>query len=130
MTGREEIRAEPHGVLEAGAELDFTIARDIRVRRATGSQFVKEMLENAVAIFRGKTDRVQRQVEIITDLASILQVGGGRAVAVFILLPVAHEERVHVESCVFQQYSGHGGINATGERKDDRTTRHPGIINA
>ena len=101
MTGGEQSAPSRARVLETNAELDFAVAGDVRVGRAAGREFVEEMPEHPLAVFRGETHGVQRNAEVLADPARILQVGGGRAVAVFVLVPVAHEQRVHVVAGVF-----------------------------
>ena len=63
--------------------------------------------------------------EVVADLARVLQVGRGGAVAVLVLVPVAHEQRVHVVAGLPEQDRGNGGIDATGNGQDDA---HVGIL--
>ena len=112
---REQVCAEAQRVLEAHAELDFPVAGDVRVRRPPGAQFVEEMREDAVAVLGGERDGVQRQLQVVAHLPCVLQVCRGRAVTVLVLVPVAHEQRVHVVPGLLEQHRGNGGIDATGE---------------
>jgi len=119
VAGREPPRAEPLGVLEAHAELDLAIAGNVGIRRASGAQFLEEVREHAVAVLRREVHGVQRNAELVADLARVLQVGRSRAVTVLVLVPVAHEQRVHVVTGVLEQRGRDGGIHAAGDAEDD-----------
>ena len=111
MSRGETRGAEPACVLETDSELDLAIAEDVRVGRATGSKLIEEMSEHPRAVLGSEIHHVQRDAEILADAACILQVRGCRAVAV-VVVPVAHEERVHLASRARQQRGGDGGIDA------------------
>ena len=96
MTGREQVGAEAQRVLEADAELDLAVAGDVGIRRAARCAARRG---NAGTRARGtppRTHGMQRQARSSQTRARILEVGGRRAVGVFVLVPVAHEERMHV----------------------------------
>jgi hypothetical protein len=86
------------------------------------------MREHAVAVFVGKSRGVQRDSEVFADPARVLQVGGRGAVAVFVLVPVAHEQRVHVVSGLSQQDRCDGRIDAAGQGKYDARGGHRRIL--
>src|SRR6185312_5440301 len=54
--------------------------------------------------------------------ASVLEILRGRAVAVVVLFPVAHEEAVDFPALLLEEQGGDGGIYAAGEADDDTIT--------
>ncbi len=128
MTRREPVGAQPLRVLETDAELDLAVARDVGVGRAARREFVEEMAEDAVAVVRREVHGVQRDLQLVADLARVLQVRRGRAVVVVVAFPVAHEQAVHVVARVLQERGRHGGIDAAGDREHDAGAGHPRII--
>jgi hypothetical protein len=52
-------------------------------------------------------------------VASVLIVLGSGAVAVFVLVPVAHEESLDVVTLLLQQVRGNGRVHAAGHADDD-----------
>ena len=73
---------------------------------------------------------MQRDAELVADATRVLEVARRRAVGVVVVVPVAHEERVHVVTGVPEQDGGDGGIDAAGNARERRVGRHARIIGA
>jgi hypothetical protein len=116
---RHPIRAQATRIVEADAELDLAIAEHVRVRRTTGAVFLEEIREDALAILAGETDLVQRDSELLAHPACVLVVLGRRTVAVFVLVPVAHEQALHLVALLQEQPGGDGRVDAAGHADDD-----------
>ena len=56
------------------------------------------------------------------DGARVLVVLGGGAVGVVLLLPVAHEETMHVAAVLLQEQGRDRGVDAAGQPDDDAAT--------
>ena len=95
VTRRQPARAQARGVGSKHAKLDFAIAQDVRVRRTPAPILLQEIAEYAVPVFAGEVHVVQRDIQLRANLAGVLEVLGGRAVAV-VIVPVGHVQRVHV----------------------------------
>ncbi len=119
VAGREAFGAEAPRVVERDAELDFTIAKHVRVRRAARPELREEMREHALAVLGREARPVQRDAELLAHAARVLEVGGSRAVAVVVLGPVGHEQRLDAVAGVLQERGGHRRIDPPGERDDD-----------
>ena len=115
MSGREVGGAEPARPLECHAELDLAVAEHVGVRGASGAMFAQEMLEHPLPVFAGETGAVQRDGELSGHGARVLEVLGGGAVAVVVLVPVAEEQSLHVPARLAQQQRGDRGVDAAGE---------------
>ena len=124
VTRRDPLGAEPPRVVEADAELDLAIAQHVGIRRAAGAILLQEVREHALAILAGEAHSVQRDAEPFADAARVLEVLGGGAVAVFVLVPVAHEQALHVVALLLQQPRRDGRIDAAGHANDDGSGRH------
>ena len=118
VAGRQQFAAEAFRIVAKHAELDFAIAQYVRVRRAAGTVFVEKIVEDSVAILGREIGVVQRYAELIADAACVLQVLGGRAIAV-VVFPVGHVQRLHVGAGLDQAQRSHGGIDPAGESQDD-----------
>ena len=70
---------------------------------------------------------VQRDTEFLADAPRVLQVRGRRAVAV-VVVPVAHEERVHLAALADEQGGGNRGIHAARDAEHDAIRVHTRII--
>ena len=70
---------------------------------------------------------VQRDLEPGADAARILQILGGRAVAV-VIFPVGHVQGLDVGARVFQQERGNGRIHPAGQAEDDLAVRDVGEV--
>src|SRR6185437_14589985 len=115
VSGREVGGAEPARPLECHAELDLAVAEHVGVRGASGAMFAQEMLEHPLPVFAGETGTVQRDGELSGHGARVLEVLGGGAVAVVVLVPVAEEQSLRVPARLAQQQRGDRGVDAAGE---------------
>ncbi len=61
---------------------------------------------------------MQRDIQLLADLARVLQILGGRAVAV-VVFPVGHVQGMHVGTRISQQECRHGRIDAARQAEDD-----------
>jgi len=107
VAGRKQFTAKALRMLSEYAELYLTVAQDIGIGGPSRGILVEEKLEYPVPVLFGEIDVVQRDVELLADVAGVLQVGGGRAVAVFVL-PIRHVQRVHLGASLFEKYGGNG----------------------
>ena len=119
VPGREALRAKTLRVLEAYAELDLAVAEDVGIRRTPGLQLGKEVRKNPLAVFGLEAHLVQRDPQLLADAASVLEVGGGRAVAILVIGPVRHEEGFDVMPRVQEEGGRDGRIDAPGKANDD-----------
>ena len=104
-------------VPQAIAELDLAVAQHIGIRRATGTILGKEISEHTVAVLRGEVHRVQLDAELRGDPSRILEIFRRRAVALLVVVPVVHEQRLHVVAGPPQQQCRDGGIDATRQAR-------------
>ncbi len=118
VTGGKSVGAETPCIGQANAELHLAIAQHIGVRRPAGLQLGQEMREHARAILGGKTDLVQRYVELRADPPRILKIRGTGAITVFVFLPVRHEQGFDVLARIEQQQCSHRRIHAAGQGND------------
>ncbi len=118
MAGREEFSAQAFGMLTKHTELDFAIAQDVRVGCPSSGVLIEEILEDPVAILFGEVDMMQRYLELLADLAGVLEVFGSRAVAVLVF-PVGHVQRLDLGPGLLQQDGRNSGIDAPGQPEDD-----------
>jgi len=107
-------------VIEKGAELDLAIAEDVRVGRAAGAVFLKEMGEHPVPVFPGEADEVERDLQPVADGHGVDHVLPGRAELVGVVaLPVLHEQALDRVTLLLEQQGGNGGIHPAGHADDD-----------
>ncbi len=131
---REALGAQPARVIEANAELHFAVAEHVGIRRTASREFGQEILEHARAIFRSETHAVQGYSKFLRDRPGVLEVGCGGAIAVVVLGPVGHEQRLDLPAGVDEQRGGDGGIHPARHRHDhaghgsarNRAQRGPG----
>jgi len=121
VPGRKALGAQPARILEADAELHLAIAEHIGIRRTASREFGQEMIEHARAVLRSEAHLVQRYAEFLRDRPGVLEVGCGRAVAVVVLGPVGHEQRLDIPPGIDEQRGGDRGVHAARHRHD-----HPG----
>ena len=119
MPGREMRGAEALRPLERHAELDLAIAQHVGIRRAAGAMLAQELAEHLLAVLPGEARAVQSNAELGRDRARVLIVLRGGAVAVVVLLPVAHEEALHVVARILQEQRRDCGVDAPGQPDDD-----------
>src|SRR5690606_29373886 len=110
---------EPTRMVVTNTKLDLAIAQHVRIGRAAMAILVEEITEDALAILAGETHLVQRNAELLANVARVLIVLGSGAVAVLVLVPVAHEQALHVVTLLLQQVSGDGRVDAAGHADDD-----------
>jgi hypothetical protein len=119
VAGRELLGAEPLRVLERDAELDLAVAEHVGVGRPARLELGQEAGEHALAVLRSEARLVQGDAELVADAAGVLEVRGGGAVAVLVLLPVRHEQRLDVVPVLLEEGGGDGRVDAARERYDD-----------
>src|ERR1700756_5422098 len=119
VSGREMGGAEPARPFQRRAELDLAIAQHVGIRRAPGAMLAQKLAEHLLAVLSGEARPVQRNAELGCDRARVLIVLGGGAVAVVVLLPVAHEEALHLPARILQEQRGDRGVDAPGQPDDD-----------
>ncbi len=95
-------------IVEADAELDFAIAQDVGVRSAPRGILIEEMRKYAFAVLGREAHPMQRNAERFAHPPRILKVRGGGAVSVLVIVPIGHEEALHLESG-FPQQQGRNG---------------------
>lgn len=110
--------SKPSRMREADAELDLAVAKHVGIGSAPSLVLRKKVRENPVAVLARKVHPVQGYAKHASDRARILEVLGGRAVAV-VVFPVRHEEPVHLASALDQTQRRDGGIHSTGESHND-----------
>jgi len=123
VTGRESLSAQAPCIREAETELDLAVAQHIGIRGPACAQFRQEVREHALAIFRRKTDAMQRDAKLRAAAARILEVRGSRAIAFAVILPVRHEQALDIVAGIQQQRCRHRGIDAAGHCDD--VSGHP-----
>src|SRR6185312_4289601 len=124
MAGGKQLTPEPARVIERHAEFDFAIAQHVGIRGAPGLVLAQEVFEHPRAILCGEADTVQRYAELSGDRAGVLEILSRRAVAIVVLVPVAHEEPLHIPALFLQEQGGDGGIDPAGEANDDAGGGH------
>ncbi len=125
VSGREAVGAETARVVEPDPELHLAVAEHVRVRRPPGGELGEERREDALAVLAGEARTMQRDRELVADAARILEIGGRRAVAVVVLGPVRHEQRLDVVARVQQQRRRDCRVDAAGQRDDDARHDQP-----
>jgi hypothetical protein len=114
------VGAEHQGVVEERLELDFAVAEDVRVRRATGLVFGQEVLEHVVPVFSREVSGVQLDADLVAHGLGVGQVvHGGAVFRSVVFLPVLHEQAFHLVTLLHQQEGGNGRIHAAGHADDD-----------
>ena len=83
------------------------------------SQLGEEVREHALTVLGLEAGLVQRDAEFLADAARILEVGGGRAVAVVVLGPVRHEEGLDAMARIQEEGGGDRRVDASRETDDD-----------
>ena len=120
MAGGDAVGAEAVHVFQADAELDLAVAEHVRVRRATCRIFTQKAGEYALAVLGREAHPMERNSQGIADGARILEVFGGGAVRIAVLLPIGHEEPLNRETGIPQQERRDGRVDAAGHADDDR----------
>ena len=129
MPRRDLRRAEPPRVAAHDAELDLPVAEHVGIRRAALAVLGEEIGEHLLAILARKVHAMQRQAELETDAARVLELA--RIVAIAVVLPVAHVQALDGMARVAQQQRDDGGIDAAREGDDgEGIAGHAGILAA
>ena len=120
MARRHLFRAQAHGKIQEGPELDLPVAQHVRVRRPPRPVFLQEIGKNPVPVFPGKIHAVIGNADDVADVPHIPPVVLRGADAVFILLfPVFHKDADHVIALLLQKQGRHGGVHASAHSDDD-----------
>src|SRR5690242_13443032 len=125
MSSRDPVGPEAKRVIEEGLELDLGIAKYIGVGRAAGLIFGQEIVEHALAVFRGEVDCIDVDTDPVGHRNRVDQVFTRGAVFVsVVVLPVLHEQAEDFESLLLQQPGGDGRIHASGHAYYDFLAAH------
>ena len=81
---------------QADPELDLPVAQHVRIGCAPAGVFGEEVGKDPLAIVAREVRPVQRDGELGGDRTRILVVLRGGAVMIVLVLPVAHEEPLHL----------------------------------
>ena len=123
VTGGKPVRAESPGMPQAIPEFDLAIAQHVRVGREPCTVGSQEIGKDLLAILLGQIHAMQRNVQLGGHPTGILEVFGGGAVALLVLLPVVHEQSLHLVARALQQQCGYRRVHAPGQRNDDARAR-------
>ena len=120
MPGRDTPGAEREGVIQKRLELDFGIAKHVRIGCAAGLVLGEECAEHALLVFGGKVDRLQLDADHIGNRGAINQILARRAIRVIVVVfPVLHEQADDVEAGALQQQRGDRRVHAAGHADHD-----------
>ena len=103
---------------QEGVELDFAVAKHVRVRRPSPAVLGKHIVHDAAAVFIAQVDQMKRDVEPLGHQFGEHVVVVPRAIAFERpgrILPVAHEKPHHIVSLLLEQVGRHARIDASGE---------------
>jgi hypothetical protein len=62
---------------------------------------------------------MERDRQLLGDGTGVLVILGGSAVGVILVVPVAHEEGLHVPPLLLEQKRGHGRVDTARKANDD-----------
>ena len=125
VAGGNPVCAHAHGVIEKGPELDLRIAENVRIGRAAGRVFAKEVGKDAFLIFAREIDCLDVDADHVGDSRRINEVlARGAVLAVVIILPVFHEETDDFIALFLEEPGAYRRIHASGEADDDFFFRH------
>src|SRR2546423_3257278 len=96
VPGREVRCAQAPRPLKRYAELDLAVAQHVRIGCAARAVLAQKMPEHALAILEREAGAMQGNAELGRDRARVLEVPGAGAIRVVVLLPVAHEQALHL----------------------------------
>ncbi len=120
MAGGNQVGAQAQGVVEERLELDFAVAEDVRIRRASGLVLGQEVLEHVIPVFGGEVGGVQLDADLVAHGLGVRQVvHGGAVLRSVVFLPVLHEQAFHLIALLHEQDSGNGRVHAAGHADDD-----------
>ena len=102
MPRRDIIRAQLLCFLQEGAELNFTVAKNVGVRGAPCLVFRKEIGKDPIHVFLGEIDGVIGDVEYGANAPYVgVILFGGTASVFIILFPVEHKQPDDVVTLLF-----------------------------
>jgi hypothetical protein len=124
MTGSDGVRAQAHGVVQKGFELDFGVAQDIRVGRAPGLVFTQKLGKYAVFVVSGKIDVLDLDTQHVGHGGGVYKIFVGGAVArcagvavgtgwLVVVFPVFPEYTKDFMALLAQQIGRHSRVHAT-----------------
>ena len=112
MPGRHFVCAQGKGVIEKGFELDFSVAQNIRIGRASGLVLAQKFGEHAVFVICREIDVFDLYADDISHCSGVYEVLVRRAVfVVVIVFPVFHEDANHFMALALQHQGGHGRVD-------------------
>ena len=112
VPSREVGRTEPPHILQGHAELDLPVAQHVRIGRSACALLAQKVLEDTLPVLGGEAHPMQTDVQLVCDRARVLKILRSRAIGVVVLVPVAHEQPVHVETLLLEQQGADGGVHA------------------
>ena len=112
VAGRKAHRSKPPRMLETDAELDLAVAQHIGIGCAPRRVLSEKVREDPVTVLAREVDPVQRDSKHAGDGTRVLEVLGGRTVAV-VVFPVRHEKPVHFMVALDQPQRRDGGVHPT-----------------
>ncbi len=119
MACRQIIGAKLHRTLQEIAELNFPIAHDVRIWRASALVFIQKISEYLVKILPFKINGIVGDADLFTYAANVFRVLFRRAMTEFIgIIPVFHKNADNVIALLLQQQRSDGGIDAAGHADD------------
>ena len=119
VAGCNQVGTEHQGVIKKGFELDLAVAQDVRIRRASGLVFGKEVLEHVVPVLGGEVGGVQFDADVVAHGLSVGQViHGGAIFGAVVLVPVLHKQAFDLIPLLKQEQGGNGGVDAAGHADD------------
>ena len=94
MPGCQVVAAKAPCMFAKFTELDFPIAKDIGIWCSPTFILLQKLVEHAILVLAREIDVVQRNIQLRTDIARVLKVGGGCAIAT-VVFPIGHMQRLH-----------------------------------
>src|SRR5210317_595118 len=96
VTRGNQLGAEAPRVIQKYAELDLAVAQYVGIGRAPALVLAEEIGENALAVIGREIGAVERDAEAAANVSRVAIICRRRAVAFLVLLPVDHEQTMHV----------------------------------
>ncbi len=119
VTGGESVCAQTQRVLQAVAELDLAVAQHIGIGRQARAIGSEEAGEDTLPVFLRQIHAVQRNAKLLCDPAGVLEIFGSGAVSLLVLLPVVHEQALHLVTGAQQQQRRDCRVDAARQPDDD-----------
>ena len=118
MTGRHIICTQFPGTLQKSIELDFPVAKHIRIRCTAFFILVKHIIHHPLTILLAEVDKIERYTYFTGNKFSHETVLLPLAITMKScrsIMPVLHEKGEHVVSLLLEQKSCNARINSTGK---------------